>query len=112
SMTVVSNSGVYTINFDQSFKGGRRYNDKALRMQLRYGQLVDAVESKKVQLDAIPADRKRELRQQVAEEMPGDTEEVMEQRKQRYAELQNAEKQNPTPSQKQITEWEDEFREQ
>src|SRR5690606_28923673 len=27
-------------------------------------------------------------------------------------ELQNAEKQNPTPSQKQITEWEDEFREQ
>ena len=112
SMTVVSNSGVYTINFDSSFKGGRRYNDKAIRMKNRYGQLVDAVESKKVQLDAIPADRKRELRQQVAEEMPGDTEEIMDQRKDRYIELQNSEKQNPTPSQKQIAEWEDEFRAQ
>lgn len=112
SMTVVSNSGVYTIAFDPSFKGGRRYNDKALRMQKRYGQLVDAVESRKVQLDAIPSDRKRELRQQVAEEIPGDTEEILMQRKERYRELESAEKQNPTPSQKQIVEWENEFREQ
>lgn len=112
SMTVVSNSGVYTINFDQSFKGGRRYNDKALRMQLRYGQLVDAVESRKVQLDAIPSDRKKELRQQVTEEIPGDTEEILNQREQRYRELESAEKKNPQPSQKQLAEWEDEFREQ
>lgn len=109
SMTVVSNSGVFSITFDPTFNGGRRYNDKALRMQKRYGQLVDAVESRKVQLDAIPADRRRELQQQVAEEIPGDTEEIRSQRAARLKDLMNAEKESPKPSQKQIGKWTEEF---
>lgn len=112
SMTVVSNSGVYTINFDESFKGGRRYNDKALRMKMRYGQLVDAVQSKRVQLDAIPSDRKKELRQQVAEEIPGDTPEILKERGKRFKELQDAEKQMPQPSKQQVEEWGEEFKAQ
>lgn len=109
SMTVVSNSGTYSITFDESFKGGRRFNDKALRMKKRYGELVDAVQSRKVQLDAIPGDRMKELKRQVVEEVPGNTPEVLEERAKRLDDLQNAERKNPSPSQKQIDEWAEEF---
>lgn len=112
SMTVVSNSGVYTITFDESFKGGRRYNDKALRMKMRYGQLVDAVQSKRVQLDAIPSDRMKEIRQQAIDEIPGDTQEIMQERNKRINELKVTEQQMPQPSQKQIAEWGEEFKAQ
>lgn len=62
SITVVSHSGVYTVEFDKSFKGGRRYNDKAARMVGRYAQLLDAVGSGQVVLlDALDRTRDREL---------------------------------------------------
>jgi hypothetical protein len=48
SMTVVSNSGVFTIDFDDTLRGGRRYNDKARQMVDRYASTLDAVQSKQV----------------------------------------------------------------
>lgn len=61
AVTVVSHNGVYTVEFDPSFRGARRYNDKAARMVRRYGHLLDAVKSEQVTLDTIPTSRRKEL---------------------------------------------------
>ena len=61
AVTVVSHSGVYTMEFDDTYRGTRRYNEKSGRMYGRYGQLLDAVQSEDVTLGSIPADRMEEL---------------------------------------------------
>lgn len=61
-ITVISWNGVYTVKFDDSFHGGRRYNDKAARMVARYGQLLDAVKSEQVELNDIEPNRRAEIR--------------------------------------------------
>lgn len=66
SVTVVSHNGVYTIEFDESFRGTRRYSDKAGRMVKRYGHLLDAVKSKQVTLASIPPERIAELKAEAA----------------------------------------------
>lgn len=48
AMTVHSRSGTFEVVFEDDFKGGRRYNDKAKRMVDRYERLIDAVESREV----------------------------------------------------------------
>lgn len=48
SMTVVSNSGTFTVDFADDLRGGRRYNDKARQMVKRYGQTLDAIQSEQV----------------------------------------------------------------
>jgi hypothetical protein len=53
-VTVISRSGSFTVTFDDTFRGGRRYNDKALRMTDRYEHLLDAVQSE--QVDSNPVD--------------------------------------------------------
>lgn len=45
-MQVVSNSGVFTMEFDPDLRGGRRYSDKAAQMVGRYQHLLDAVDSR------------------------------------------------------------------
>lgn len=71
-VTVVSRSGTFTMQFDESFKGGRRYNDKALRMTRRYQQILDAVQSEQVERrDVSPAIRQM-ITQKVREEYPGE----------------------------------------
>jgi len=66
AVTVVSHSGVYTLEFDDNFRGARRYNDKAGRMHARYAQLLDAVKSQDVQLGDISPSRKQEMREEAA----------------------------------------------
>ena len=61
AMTVVSRSGVFTIEFDDTFRGSRRYNDNAARMVKRYGMLLDAVKNGEITLDEVPQDRMKEL---------------------------------------------------
>lgn len=67
SLSVVSHSGTFTIEFDDSFRGGRRFNDKAARMQDRYGKLLDAIKSKQVTLGQIPPDRMEEIKNEAAD---------------------------------------------
>lgn len=52
-LTVVSNNGVFTVDFDPDFKGGRRHNDKAHRMIGRYEHLLDAVRKGEVSRAAL-----------------------------------------------------------
>jgi hypothetical protein len=64
-ITVVSHSGIYNIEFDKTFRGGRRFNDKARRMVDRYEKLLDAVKEGQVSPN-VPVDRLRELNATVA----------------------------------------------
>ena len=69
-VTVVSRSGTFSMEFEPDFRGGRRHNDKALRMTRRYEQLLDAVQSKQVSSGAVPIEVQDALRAQVLEEYP------------------------------------------
>jgi hypothetical protein len=93
--TVVSNSGTFTIEFDPTFRGSRRYSDKAARMISRYGYLLDAVESGEVTLGDIDSARKKELRTEAEQYSNGD-DKIAEDR---YNKLLVKEKKNPTLSQ-------------
>ncbi len=67
SLSVVSHNGVYNIEFDPSFKGGRRYNDKAARMVGRYGHLLDTVKSGQVTNAQLDPSRLAEIDREVEE---------------------------------------------
>jgi hypothetical protein len=95
AVTVVSNSGVFTIEFDDSFRGSRRYNEKAGRMHARYAQLLDAVKSKDVTIGSIPKERQDELKQQAAGKWDPDEPEEEQKYKQELARLLEKEKESP-----------------
>lgn len=65
--TVVSRNGVFTVDFDDSFTGRRRYNDKAGKMVERYGKLLDAAGSGEVTLKDVDSDRYAEINAQARE---------------------------------------------
>lgn len=95
AVTVVSNSGVFTIEFDDSFRGSRRYNEKAGRMHARYAQLLDAVKSKDVTLGSIPKERREELQLQAAGKWDPDEPEEEKRYKAEFQRLLNKEQENP-----------------
>ena len=59
---VVSNSGVFTMEFDPDLRGGRRYSDKANKMVERYGRILDAVGNSKMQRQDVSPERRLALR--------------------------------------------------
>lgn len=61
-VTVVSNSGVFSLDFDQDLRGGRRYSDKSRQMVSRYQRLIAAVESEQVEQTPISRDRIKEIK--------------------------------------------------
>jgi hypothetical protein len=68
-LQVVSNSGVFTLEFDPDLRGGRRFSDKARRMVSRYEEILTAINDEGSELferDVSPA-RKTELRVQASE---------------------------------------------
>jgi hypothetical protein len=60
--TVVSSSGVYSIEFDPNFRGARGNSDKARSMYTRYLKILDAVEKSGLYSKDIPGPRKTELK--------------------------------------------------
>ena len=70
-VTVVSRSGTFTIEFDDSFKGGRRYNDKAARMTRRYEQLLDSVRSGQVERADVNPEMRKQITAEVLQELSG-----------------------------------------
>ena len=93
SVTVVSHSGVFTMEFDPSFTGAKRYNDKAARMGKRYGQLLDAVKSKEVSLGSIPPERNEELKELAARKYSPDLD--VKAYKEQLKKLQDKEREDP-----------------
>lgn len=71
SLTVVSRSGVFTIDLEDDLKGGRRYNDKVKQMTGQYQNALSAVASGKVKRRGISAAEKADIRQDVEDEMGG-----------------------------------------
>lgn len=71
-MSVVSNSGIFHVEFDPDLRGGRRYNDKARQMVKRYGELLQAVEQHKVSIGEIDPETKLRLRTEAMEDAHND----------------------------------------
>lgn len=71
SVTVVSRSGIFTVDFEDDFRGGRRFNDKAAGMVNRYAKTLDAIQSKQVQRRSMSAEEKLKIREEVEDEMFG-----------------------------------------
>lgn len=64
-LTVVSRSGIFVVEFDDTFRGSRRYNDKAGRMVDRYEKLVDAVKSQQVTRQPLEPSVREAIRAEV-----------------------------------------------
>lgn len=70
-VTVVSNSGVFTMTFADDFRGARRYNDKAAQMVDRYAKTLDAIKSETIARDQLDPAIQAELLEEVQNEMGG-----------------------------------------
>src|SRR5690606_17446890 len=68
SVTVVSRSGVFTLDFEDDFRGERRYSDKARQMIGRYEQILNTVQSETVSRRSLEPEEKILIRDQVEEE--------------------------------------------
>lgn len=69
---VVSNSGVFTVEFDPDLRGGRRYSDKAGRMISRYGKLLETVVAGNIWQTDLPPEKLEELKQNALKSSMGD----------------------------------------
>jgi hypothetical protein len=89
-LTVVSRSGVFTITFDDTFRGTRRYNDKAGRMVNRYGKILDAIKSEQVERMPLDPEVRAQIANDVETEMgwatPREKRRMMQQRETEYKE--------------------------
>lgn len=65
---VVSESGVFTLDFQPDFRGARANSDKARSMYDRYLKILDAVDSSGLYLQDLPAQKVREIKQKVREQ--------------------------------------------
>ena len=70
---VVSNSGVFTVEFDPSLRGGRRYSDKARRMIGRYERLLDTMHAGGMYRVDVPEAEKREMKRQAYKDQDWNT---------------------------------------
>ena len=95
--TVMSHSGIFNVEFDPTFRGSRRFNDKSKRMVDRYEKLLDAVQSKKVS-PTVPESRMREIRAAAKDAWPG---QIERQQTQIEYDIKN-EKRYPTMSQEEM----------
>lgn len=64
-LTVVSRSGTFRIEFENDFRGGRRYNQKATRMTGRYRHLLDAVKSNQVKRKSFPPEQMLRIQEEL-----------------------------------------------
>lgn len=69
---VVSNSGVFTVEFDPDLRGGRRYSDKAGRMISRYGKLLETIVAGNIWQTDLPPEQIAELKQNALKSSQGD----------------------------------------
>lgn len=90
SVTVVSHSGVFTVHFDDDFRGGRRYNDKAAQMVSRYAKTLDAIKSRTIDRRPLTLAERADIRDEVEKEFdlendsPADIEDAFQERIKEY----------------------------
>jgi hypothetical protein len=71
-LTVVSPSGVYTLEFDPAFRGARAGSDKARQMNDRYIKILDAVKGSGLYLQDIDPIERNGIEADVQRMFPGD----------------------------------------
>ena len=75
-MTVVSNSGVFSMEFEPDLRGGRRYSDKARQMVDRYARLVSAIGSGELYQNKLPREQSQALREKALQAAGGNAEQA------------------------------------
>lgn len=68
SVTVVSRTGVFTLDFNDDLRGGRRYSDKARQMVGQYARILDSVGSGKVARRGLEPAERAQIREEVEDE--------------------------------------------
>ena len=68
SVTVTSRSGTFTVDFEDDFRGVRRYGDVARGMVDRYERTLDAVQSETIERSSLTAEEKAQIREDVETE--------------------------------------------
>lgn len=71
SVTVVSNSGIFTIDFADDLRGGRRMSDKASSMVGQYGKTLDAIKEGKIEKAPLDAGTRAQILEDVQQEYKG-----------------------------------------
>jgi hypothetical protein len=71
--TVVSSSGVFSIEFDPNFRGARGNSDKARQIYGRYLKILDAVDQSGLYLKDIDPSIKDDIKRTAAQYYPGDS---------------------------------------
>lgn len=71
SVTVVSNSGVFTVDFADDLRGGRRMSDKAASMVGQYGHTLDAIKGGQIEREPLDAKTKADILSSVQQEYEG-----------------------------------------
>lgn len=69
-MTVLSNSGEFTLEFADDLRGARRHGSIARTMTDRYKRTLDTIQNDKLTRGEVPADVKAEIRQKIEQDMP------------------------------------------
>lgn len=69
-VTVVSNSGTFTVEFADNLKGVKRYGDKAQSMVTRYKKTLDTIRNGQIERVNVSPEVKAEIRDKVEEDMP------------------------------------------
>lgn len=69
SVTVVSRSGVFTLDFEDDFRGQRRYSDKARQMVKRYESTLDTIQSETVSRRSLQPEERAQIRDEVESEL-------------------------------------------
>lgn len=71
SVTVVSNSGVFTVDFADDLRGGRRMSDKAASMVGQYGKTLDALKEGRIEREPLSAEVRAQILSDVQSEYEG-----------------------------------------
>lgn len=71
SMTVVSRSGVFTVDFADDLRGQRRFGDVARQMVNRYEKTLDAVKSKQIEREPMKPIERARIREEVEQRFAG-----------------------------------------
>lgn len=71
SVSVVSNSGIFTIYFADDLRGARRHSDKANSMVERYAKTLDAIKEGQIERERLDPAIRAEIREEIENKYEG-----------------------------------------
>jgi hypothetical protein len=103
-LQTVSNSGVFTVEFDPDLRGGKRMSDKARSMVGRYTRLLDAVQSRTIYTQDLDPATNRRLHEDALKDMGPEDPKAVEDRFHVLQEQERLKLSIEGPSEEELTE--------